>query len=98
MTQPNEVDEASIRQLLSAFEVAMADCNAADRSVDAVSGSTPWHGDAAVRYMQELQNWRGGLAKVRNGLEQLRASMTQHLQVSANAEQESASHAKWYQP
>ncbi|MET7394112.1 hypothetical protein ABZS66_11515 [Dactylosporangium sp. NPDC005572] len=100
MTAPlaNEVDEAAIRQLLDAFEVTMADVNAADASVNAVSGSTPWHGEAANQYRRALSDWLQGLAKVRNGLEQLRTAMTEHLHVSTNAEDESASQAKWYQP
>ncbi|MEU5552605.1 MULTISPECIES: hypothetical protein [unclassified Micromonospora] len=97
MPAQNEVDEQTIRQLLSAFEVAMANCNAADASVDAVNSSMQWHGEARTLYGQELSNWRGGLNQVRNGLEMLRTAMGQYLQATSNAELETSSHSRWYQ-
>ncbi|PTA45182.1 WXG100 family type VII secretion target [Micromonospora sp. RP3T] len=97
MTSPlNQVDQATITQTLSAFETTMADVNAADQSVDAVSSSVPWTGDAATQYRNSLAEWRTGLNDVRRGLEMLRTAMTQHLNISSNVEDEAAQNARWY--
>ena len=98
MGQPglNAVDKKTINDTLTAFEDTMANTNAAIQAVEAVSSSVPWQGEAAVRYRQALNNWVGGVQQVRNGLEQLRQSMTQHLHISSNAEEEAATMSQWY--
>jgi uncharacterized protein YukE len=92
----NQVDEATIRQTLDAFEQAMANTNAARQSVDAVSSSVPWHGDAAARYRDALANWLTGLGEVQKGLTDLQSAMSNHLHISANAEDTAASHSNWH--
>jgi uncharacterized protein YukE len=98
MTSPltNTVDDATISATLNAFESTMANVNAAIQSVDAVSSSVQWTGVAANSYRTSLADWIQGVQNVRSGLEQLRTAMTQHLNVSTNAEDEAASHAKWF--
>ncbi|GGM63382.1 hypothetical protein ACFFX1_14205 [Dactylosporangium sucinum] len=98
MTTPlgNSVDEYTITQTLNAFETTMANVNAAIQAVEAVGSSVPWTGVAANKYRTSLSDWINGVQTVKNGLEQLRSSMTQHLSISSNAEDESAQHAQWY--
>src|SRR5882672_935075 len=98
MTNPlaNSVDDATITATLNAFESTMAQVNAAIQSVDAVSGSVQWTGVAATSYKNSLAEWIGGVQNVRSGLEQLHTAMSQHLNVSTNAEDEAAVNAKWF--
>lgn len=98
MTSPlaNAVDDATITATLNAFESTMAQVNASIQSVDAVSSAVPWSGVAATNYRNSLAEWIGGVQVVRSGLEQLRTAMTQHLNLSTNAEDEAASHANWF--
>ena len=96
MTQPNTVHDPTIQQLISAFEVAMADTNAAQAAVDGVSGSLQWQGVAATEYRNALANWISGLNKVKQGLQMLDTSMQQHLKISGNTEDMNASDAKWF--
>jgi uncharacterized protein YukE len=96
MAQPNQVDEATIRATLNAFEQTMANVNAAMQSVDAVSSSVPWTGVAANVYRNSLAKWIDGVITVRNGLEQLRTAMSSHLHVSTNAEDEAAAMSQWH--
>lgn len=98
MGQPfqNQVDEETIRQTLSAFETAMANTNAAIQSVESVSSSVPWTGEAATRYRTALTDWMAGVRTVQEGLTNLENSMSTHLNVSGNAENEAAANAKWY--
>ncbi|MET7424485.1 hypothetical protein [Dactylosporangium sp. NPDC005555] len=98
MTTPmsNTVDDATIRATLNAFEVTMADVNAAMQAVDAVSASVQWSGEAANRYRTSLADWITGVKQVRDGLEQLRTAMSQHLNISSNAEDEASTNAQWY--
>jgi hypothetical protein len=93
---PNTVDEATIRATLAAFETTMANTNAAIQSVEAVSSSVPWTGNAANQYRAALQGWLNGILRVRQGLEMLRQAMSTHLSVSSTAENEAASMARWY--
>ncbi|MEV6810736.1 hypothetical protein [Micromonospora sp. NPDC051296] len=92
----NQVDDATIVNTLNAFETTMANVNAALQSVEAVGSSVPWTGVAANQYRTALQDWSAGVIRVRNGLEQLRTAMTQHLSISSNAEDEASQHAQWY--
>jgi uncharacterized protein YukE len=96
MSQPNSVDDPTIQQVISAFEVAMADVNAAQSAVDAVSGSMPWQGVAAGEYRNALANWTGGLNKVKQGLQMLDTSMQEHWHISGDAEDMNVDDAKWY--
>ncbi|MGH3663664.1 MAG: WXG100 family type VII secretion target [Micromonosporaceae bacterium] len=96
MGQPNSVHDPTIQSLISAFEVAMADTNAAQAAVDGVSGSLQWQGAASTEYRNALANWISGLNKVKQGLQMLDTSMQQHLQVSGDTEDMNVSDAKWY--
>jgi uncharacterized protein YukE len=96
MGQPNAVHDPTIQNLISAFEVAMADTNAAQASVDAVSGSMPWQGIASTEYRNALANWISGLNKVKQGLQMLDSSMQQHLHISGDTEDMNTDDAKWY--
>jgi uncharacterized protein YukE len=97
MGQPtNSVHDPTIQQLISAFEVATADTNAAQAAVDAVSGSLQWQGVAATEYKNALANWTSGLNKVKQGLHMLDTSMKQHLGVSGDAEDMNIDDAKWF--
>ena len=96
MTQPLVVDEKTIRDTLTEFEDAFATCSAARMSVDAISSSLPWTGEAATRYRNATQAWMDGLRSVEKGLDMLRSAMTQHLGISANTEELNASHAEWH--
>lgn len=96
MTQPNSVHDPTIQQLVNAFEVAMANTNAAQSAVDAVSGSMQWQGVAANEYRNALANWISGLNKVKQGLQMLDTSMQQHLQLSGSTEDMNTDDARWY--
>lgn len=96
MTQPNSVHDVTIQQLISSFEVAMANTNAAQAAVDAVGGSMQWQGVAAAEYRNALANWISGLNKVKQGLQMLDSSMQQHLKISGDAEDMNAGDARWY--
>ncbi|MGH3712636.1 MAG: hypothetical protein ACRDT4_04135 [Micromonosporaceae bacterium] len=97
MGQPtNSVHDPTIQQLISAFEVATANTNAAQSAVDAVSGSMQWQGVASNEYRNALAAWISGLNKVKQGLQMLDTSMQQHLQISGSTEDTNTSDAKWF--
>jgi uncharacterized protein YukE len=97
MTQPNTVDEGTIQATLAAFQTAMAQTNAAIASVEAVSTSVPWRGEASTRYRDALASWMSGVRDVQAGLTALETAMNSHLRISSGAESESTALSNWYQ-
>jgi hypothetical protein len=70
------VDDGTIANLVSAFETAMVNTNAAQESVDAIGGALNWSGNAANQYRDVLAGRISGLHKMQQGLDGLGQALT----------------------
>jgi WXG100 family type VII secretion target len=97
MPLANQVTEADIRRMIAALNRTDANCDAAQRAVNASSDylQSVWHGDAANRYRNALTDWLNGLSRVQQGLRELNEAMTQHYHTTNSIEGDASAAATW---
>ncbi|GIG03084.1 WXG100 family type VII secretion target [Catellatospora citrea] len=92
-----EVDEASIRQLIEAFDQTQANCDAAGKAVEDTRNylEKVWQGDASARYSMAVAEWQSGLEKVKAGLAIMNEQMAEYHKETGSTEDSASSHASW---
>jgi WXG100 family type VII secretion target len=92
-----EVDEGSIRSLITAFDHTRADCNAAQAAVDGTSSylRSTWTGEASARFASAIGDWQAGLNKVKAGLDMINEQMAQYHRDTGVTEDTAISSADW---
>jgi uncharacterized protein YukE len=90
------VDEATIREMVSAYRTCQTECASIQRAVDANRArlAAHWHSDqAAAAFGSALDQWLAGFDRVRRGLDMLDAAMQRYARVTATTEEGNAAQA-----
>jgi WXG100 family type VII secretion target len=92
-----EMNEEVTRHMMAAMNQTDADCDAAQRAVDATSSylDANWHGDAKNKFTGSIQQWQEALSQVKNGLRELNQAMNTYYTQSIQLEQDNSSLASW---
>ncbi|WP_432990133.1 hypothetical protein [Dactylosporangium sp. CA-233914] len=89
-------DQATITNMVSAFNTCQAECGSIESAVDSARSNlaTQWQSDqAAPRFMQAVDQWLEGFHKVRRGLDMLDGNMQTYSQLTTTTEESGASYA-----
>ncbi|MEV7737581.1 WXG100 family type VII secretion target [Streptomyces sp. NPDC088921] len=97
MALQNQVDDATVRRMMGGLTRTDADCDAAQRSVDASRSylTSQWDGQAANTYSSALGNWLAGLAKVQRGVRELVDAMHTYYGQTNVTEADNTQSASW---
>lgn len=89
-------DQATISQMLSAFNDCQGECQSIESTVDGARSSLAgqWQSDSAAPiYLGAVDQWLDGFHKVRQGLDMLNGNMQTYAQLTTTTEDTSTGQA-----
>lgn len=96
MAGPLVADQATITNMVDAFETCQGECAHVESIIDTAYSNlgTNWQSDtAAKKFMDAINEWIAGFEKVRQGLDMLNGNMQQYMQLTGTTEEGSAAYA-----